>query len=101
MTIVIQKELSGFGEQMRRASLDQTPTAILSRQTAGIRGTCLIVNLPGKPGSINTCLDAIFGAIPYCLDLIGGGWIETDPRVVRSFRPNPSLVGDAAVPQVK
>jgi molybdopterin adenylyltransferase len=87
MKCVMEKELPGFGEQMRRVSLEQTPTAILSRQTAGIRRSTLIINLPGKPGSIDKCLQAVFGAVPYCLDLIGGGRIETNPAVVRSFRP--------------
>ena len=84
---VIEKELPGFGELMRRASLRDVPTAILSRQLAGIRGTTLIVNLPGKPSAIKTCLDAIFPAIPYCLDLIGAGRIETREEVVSCFRP--------------
>ena len=88
MRRVIEKELPGFGEQMRRLSLEQTPTAILSRQTAGIRGSTLIVNLPGKPSSIEKCLAAIFGAVPYCLDLIGGGRVDTDPDVVLSYRPS-------------
>ena len=88
MALVIEKELLGFGEQMRRVSLEQTPTAILSRQTAGIRGSALIINLPGKPTSIHKCLLAVFGAVPYCLDLIDGGHIQTDPSIVRSFRPN-------------
>ena len=87
MARVMEKELAGFGEQMRRVSLEQTPTAILSRQTAGIRGKSLIINLPGKPSAIETCLDAVFGAIPYCLDLIGGGYIETNPDCVYAFRP--------------
>lgn len=87
MMRVLEKELQGFGEQMRRVSLEQTPTAILSRQTAGIRGSTLIINLPGKPSSIQKCLQAVFGAVPYCLDLIGGGHISTDPAVVYSFRP--------------
>jgi len=72
---------------MRRISLEKVPTAILSRQTAGIRGSTLIVNLPGKPGSIRVCLDAVFPAVPYCLDLIGAGRIETDPAVCAAFRP--------------
>lgn len=87
MARVIDKELPGFGEQMRRVSLEQTPTAILSRQTAGIRGRTLIINLPGKPSSIDLCLQSVFAAVPYCLDLIGGGRIDTDPRLVRAFRP--------------
>lgn len=88
MTRVMEKELPGFGEQMRRVSLEQTPTAILSRQTAGVRGSTLIINLPGKPASIEKCLSAVFGAVPYCLDLIGGGHVDTDPGIVRSFRPS-------------
>lgn len=88
MREVLHKELPGFGEQLRRASLAQTPTAILSRQTAGTRGKTLIVNMPGKPASIRLSLDTIFPAIPYCLDLIGAGRIETDPAVVVSFRPS-------------
>jgi molybdopterin adenylyltransferase len=72
---------------MRRASLEQVPTAILSRQTAGTRGHCLIVNLPGRPSSIETCLNAVFPAIPYCLDLIGAHRIEVNPDVCLAFRP--------------
>lgn len=87
MRQVLEKELPGFGELMRKVSLEQTPTAILSRQTAGTRGKTLIVNLPGKPASIKICLDAVFPAVPYCLDLIGAGRIETDPAILRSFRP--------------
>lgn len=84
---VIDKELPGFGELMRQVSLQTVPTAILSRQLAGIRGKTLIINLPGKPRSIEVCLGAIFAAVPYCLDLIGAGRIETDETQVRSFRP--------------
>ncbi len=84
---VCEKMLPGFGELMRSVSLKQVPTAILSRQTAGIRKSCLIVNLPGKPQSIKLCLDAIFPAIPYCLDLIGGAYIETDEEKIKTFRP--------------
>ncbi len=84
---VCQKILPGFGELMRTVSLGQVPTAILSRQTAGIRGKTLIVNLPGKPQSIKVCLDAVFPAIPYCIDLIGGPYITTDERKVKTFRP--------------
>ena len=87
MHSVITKELPGFGELMRQASLAHVPTAILSRQTAGVRGRTLIINLPGKPTAIDMCLDAVFPAVPYCLDLIGAGRIETDPTVCRSFRP--------------
>lgn len=88
MRLVVGKELPGFGELMRRTSLESVPTAILSRQTAGIRGTTLIINLPGKPRSIEVCLNAVFAAVPYCLDLIGAGRIETDERVLPSFRPS-------------
>jgi len=84
---VIDKEMPGFGEIMRQASLRDVPTAILSRQTAGIRNRSLIVNLPGKPAAIATCLAAVFPAIPYCLDLIDGGFIETDAAILASFRP--------------
>lgn len=84
---VCEKLLPGFGEQMRAVSLRYVPTAILSRQTAGIRGHALIVNLPGKPRSIRECLEAVFPAIPYCIDLIGGAFLETDEAVVKAFRP--------------
>lgn len=84
---VCQKMMPGFGELMRQVSLKYVPTAILSRQTAGIRGNTLIVNLPGKPKSIRECLDAVFPAIPYCIDLIGGAYIETNEEVIKAFRP--------------
>lgn len=84
---VCQKMLPGFGEQMRSVSLKYVPTAILSRQTAGICGESLIINLPGKPKSIKECLDAVFPAVPYCLDLIGGAELKTDERVIKAFRP--------------
>jgi molybdopterin adenylyltransferase len=84
---VIEKDLAGFGEEMRRASLREVPTAILSRQTAGIAGKSLIITLPGKPSAIATCLDAVFAAVPYCLDLIGAARIETDPARIAAFRP--------------
>lgn len=80
--------MPGFGELMRSESLKQVPTAILSRQTAGIRGSTLIVNLPGRPTSIRFTLQAVFPAIPYCLDLIGAGRIETDAARCKSFRPS-------------
>ena len=79
--------MPGFGELMRSESLKQVPTAILSRQTAGIRGTTLIVNLPGRPASIRITMQAVFPAIPYCLDLIGAPRIETDPARCKAFRP--------------
>ena len=84
---VCHKMLPGFGELMRQESLKYVPTAILSRQTAGIRGKSLVVNLPGKPKSIRECLDAVFPAIPYCIDLIGGAFIETKPELMKVFRP--------------
>ena len=84
---VIDKLMPGFGEQMRAVSLKHVPTAILSRQLAGIRGGALIVNLPGKPAAIGECLDAVFPAIPYCIDLIGGPFLTTDETVVKAFRP--------------
>jgi molybdopterin adenylyltransferase len=87
---VIDKRLPGFGEAMRLASLSEVPTAILSRQDAGIRGKSLIITLPGKPSAIATCLTAVFRAVPYCLDLIGAARIETDPRVCDAFRPKQS-----------
>ena len=84
---VCEKMMPGFGELMRSASLKIVPTAILSRQTAGIRGKSLIINLPGKPSAVDDCLDAIFPATPYCIDLIGGAFIETDPTQCKVFRP--------------
>ena len=84
---VCHKLMPGFGELMRTASLKVVPTAILSRQTAGIRDQSLIVNLPGKPSAIGDCLDAVFPAIPYCIDLIEGAYIESDPEQCKAFRP--------------
>jgi molybdopterin adenylyltransferase len=84
---VCDKLLDGFGEQMRAVSLKSVPTAILSRQIAGIRGKSLIVNLPGKPAAIRECLLAVFAAIPYCIDLIGGPYLTTNEAIVRAFRP--------------
>lgn len=84
---VCQRMLPGFGELMRAVSLRAVPTAILSRQTAGTRGRSLIVNLPGKPSAIAECLDAVFPAIPYCIDLIGGPRLDTDPAACVAFRP--------------
>ncbi|MGE5503921.1 MAG: molybdopterin adenylyltransferase [Actinomycetota bacterium] len=84
---VCDKMMPGFGELMRAVSLKVVPTAILSRQTAGIRGSSLIVNLPGKPSAIADCLVAVMPAIPYCIDLIGGPFIDTDPAVCKAFRP--------------
>tara|TARA_B110000196_G_C21147774_1_gene667695 strand:+ start:2963 stop:3550 length:588 start_codon:yes stop_codon:yes gene_type:complete len=84
---VCDKILPGFGEQMRKISLKYVPTAILSRQTAGIRNQSLIINLPGSPRSIREILNEIFTAVPYCVDLIRGPYITTHPEVVDSFRP--------------
>jgi molybdopterin adenylyltransferase len=84
---VVEKPMPGFGELMRQVSLAKVPTAILSRQTAGIRGKSLIVNLPGRPRAIGECLDAVMPAIPYCIDLIEGPYLETDPAVIVAFRP--------------
>jgi molybdopterin adenylyltransferase len=84
---VCQKILPGFGELMRKVSLEKVPTAILSRQTAGVRGGSLIINLPGQPKAIQECLDAVFAAVPYCVELIGGPIIETDPTRIVAFRP--------------
>jgi len=82
--------MPGFGELMRQVSLRSVPTAILSRQTAGIRGHSLIVNLPGKPAAIRECLLAVFPAVPYCIDLIGGPFLTTNEAVVKAFRPKGS-----------
>lgn len=84
---ICEKMMPGFGELMRQVSLKYVPTAILSRQTAGIRGNSLIVNLPGKPKSIKECLDAVFPAIPYCIDLINGPFIEANEEIIKVFRP--------------
>jgi len=84
---VCQKLLPGFGEQMRAVSLQYVPTAILSRQTAGICNSSLVINLPGKPKSIRECLDAVFPAVPYCIDLIGGHYMEANEEVIQIFRP--------------
>ncbi len=98
-----EKEMPGFGEEMRRISLNFVPTAILSRQVAVIRGKALIVNLPGQPKSIRETLEGvraadgsvahvgIFAAIPYCVDLIGGAWMETDETVIKAFRPKSAV----------
>lgn len=86
---VCEKMMPGFGELMRKVSLEKVPTAILSRQTAGILGSSLIVNLPGQPTAIAECLDAVFPAIPYCIDLIGGPTLQTDPNRIVAFRPKP------------
>jgi|UniRef100_UPI004049D091 molybdopterin adenylyltransferase len=86
-TAVCEKMLPGFGEQMRAVSVRYVATAILSRQTAGIRGRTLIVNLPGRPKAIRENLEAVFPAIPYCIDLIGGPRLETNEAVMKAFRP--------------
>ncbi len=85
---ICQKMMPGFGELMRAESLRYVPTAILSRQTAGIRNQTLIVNLPGKPKAIRQCLDAVFPAIPYCIDLIDGPFLECNSNVIKVFRPS-------------
>ncbi|BBP44102.1 molybdopterin adenylyltransferase [Thiosulfativibrio zosterae] len=84
---VCDKILDGFAEQMRAVSLKYVPTAILSRQIAGTRGSSLIINLPGKPSAIGECLEAIFPAVPYCVDLIEGPYLETNDDFIKGFRP--------------
>jgi molybdopterin adenylyltransferase len=85
--VVCEKMMPGFGELMRAASLKFVPTAILSRQTAGIRGKSLIINLPGKPSAIDDCLNAVFPAVPYCIDLIEGAYLESNAEECKVFRP--------------
>lgn len=84
---VCEKMMPGFGELMRQESLKFVPTAILSRQTAGIRGKSLVINLPGKPSAIDDCLNAVFPAVPYCIDLIEGAYLEADNTECKVFRP--------------
>lgn len=84
---VCDKMMPGFGELMRMQSLKYVPTAILSRQTAGIRNKTFILNLPGNPKAILECLEPVFPAIPYCIDLIGGAYIEANEEVIKIFRP--------------
>jgi|TARA_B100001250_G_scaffold63911_2_gene50356 molybdopterin adenylyltransferase len=84
---VCDRILPGFGEHMRSISMRYVPTGILSRQIAGVRGSSLVINLPGSPRSIREILDEVFAAVPYCVDLIGGPYIETNKEVVDSFRP--------------
>jgi len=84
---VCQKMMPGFGELMRKVSLEKVATAILSRQTAGICGKALIVNLPGQPKAIKECLDAVMPAIPYCIDLLEGPYLTTDETKIKAFRP--------------
>ncbi|MEK6747667.1 MAG: molybdopterin adenylyltransferase [Pseudomonadota bacterium] len=95
---VCDKILDGFGERMRAISLNVVPTAILSRQIAGIRGRSLLINLPGKPSAIADCLAAVFPAVPYCIDLIEGPYIETREEFTKAFRPKHALMkrGQAA-----
>ncbi len=88
---VADKEMPGFGEQMRAVSLKFVPTAILSRQVAVIRKQALIINLPGQPKAIKETLDGVFAAVPYCIDLIGGPYIETDETLIKAFRPKSAL----------
>ena len=88
---VCERMLPGFGEQMRSISLRHVPTAVLSRQTAGIRGATLILNLPGSPRSIRETIDEIWSAVPYCVDLIGGPYIETNEGVWAAWRPSHAI----------
>lgn len=88
---VCDKILDGFAEQMRLVSLQYVPTAILSRQIAGTRGSTLIINLPGKPSAISECLEAVFPAVPYCIDLIEGPYIETNDQFIKAFRPKHAI----------
>jgi molybdopterin adenylyltransferase len=88
---VAHKLMPGFGEQMRAVSLKYVPTAILSRQVGVIRGKTLILNLPGQPKAIKETLDGVFAAVPYCIDLIGGPYIETNEAVVKAFRPKSAI----------
>jgi len=88
---VAEKEMPGFGEQMRAVSLKYVPTAILSRQVAVIRKQALIINLPGQPKAIKETLDGVFAAVPYCIDLIGGPYMETNETLIKAFRPKSAL----------
>lgn len=88
---VADRVMDGFGEQMRANNLKYTPTAILSRQVAVLRGKSLIINLPGQPKAIKETLDGIFAAVPYCIDLIGGPYLETDPERIKAFRPKSAI----------
>ncbi|MSN96311.1 molybdopterin adenylyltransferase [Campylobacter sp. FMV-PI01] len=89
--VVCDKMMPGFGELMRLESLKYVPTAILSRQTAGIRNKSFIINLPGNPKAIRECLEPVFPAIPYCIDLIGGRYIKTDETKMKTFRPKHAI----------
>jgi len=93
---VAHKVMPGFGEQMRQVSLKYVPTAILSRQVGVIRGSTLILNLPGQPKAIKETLDGVFAAVPYCLDLIGGPYVETVESIIKAFRPKSALKPAAA-----
>ena len=93
---VCSKLLPGFGELMRAVSLKAVPTAILSRQTAGICGGALVINLPGQPKAIAECLDAVMAAVPYCVDLIGGPYLRTNPEHIDAFRPASAVRPDGA-----
>lgn len=84
---VCDRMMPGFGELMRAESLKYVPTAILSRQTAGLRNSSLVINLPGKPKSIRECLDAVFPSIPYCIDLMDGPYLECNEQIIKPFRP--------------
>ena len=88
---VADKVMPGFGEQMRAVSLKYVPTAILSRQVAVVRKQCLVINLPGQPKAIRETLEGVFAAVPYCIDLIGGPYIETHEAVVKAFRPKSAM----------
>ena len=88
---VADKVMPGFGEQMRQVSLKYVPTAILSRQVGVVRKQALILNLPGQPKAIKETLDGVFAAVPYCVDLIGGPYIETNESVVKAFRPKSAI----------
>ena len=97
---VADKVLPGFGEQMRAVSMKYVPTAMLSRQVGVVRGGCLILNLPGQPKAIKETLDGVFAAVPYCVDLIGGPYLETREEMVKAFRPKsaqrPAALGDTS-----
>lgn len=86
-SVFCERQLPGFAEEMRRASLEVVPTAILSRQMVGTRNKTLVINLPGKPSAIGDCLDAVFAAVPYCIDLLGGPRLETHESILKCFRP--------------
>jgi len=93
---IAHKIMPGFGEQMRQVSLKYVPTAILSRQVAVVRGHALVINLPGQPKAIKETLDGVFPAVPYCIDLIGGPYIETHDAVCKAFRPKSAIRPPAA-----